>query len=182
MRSGIVPGRPTTGTKRLRSAVLAGAVGIGICLAATNVQAACAFKGKGTVCKGDFSAMALLITDPNWRAKWDTPPETTPHLRGSDKLGKGEKGTLLTFVTAGRGGPTELACEVTVKDPQGKVQKHPAQLCYRGDMVPGHIHLTGLEIALEGDGEPGKAEFTIGIKNMKTGTRLSLKQQVIFTQ
>ncbi|MDB5538383.1 MAG: hypothetical protein JWQ89_110 [Devosia sp.] len=148
----------------------------------SGAEAACTFTGKGSACKGGLSAMARLVTDPDWRAKWNTSVETTPVLTGSDKLGNGDKGTLLTFVSAEKAGMLELKCDLKVKLPDGKVEQHRPQLCFKGEVVAGNIYLTGMEIGLEGDGEPGKAEFTVGVVHARNGTRLPLKTIVEFTK
>lgn len=148
---------------------------------ASGAEAAC-MMGKGSVCKGGLAAVSLVVTDSNWRAKWNTSVETTPRFKGTSKLGTGDKATLLTFFSSEHHGMVQLSCDLKVKLPNGDVQQHPAQPCFKGEVAAGNIYLTGMEIGLEGDGEPGKAEFTVRVTDTKSGARLPLKTIVEFTK
>lgn len=160
------------GWQRIRLLAAAGVAVLGM---ATSAQA-CALTGKGSACKGTLSAMTLLVTDKNWQAKWNTSVDTVPAFRTTDKLKTGQQATLLTFFVSETGGPLEISCDLTIKD-GGETQKHPAQLCFKGDVVAGNIYMTGASLGITTDGEPGKAEFTVGIK-AKGGSRLVMKTAV----
>ena len=161
-----------------RTKLLVAAGVAAIALGLTTGAEACALTGKGTSCKGSLSAMTILVTDKNWQAKWNTSVDTVPAFHTTSKLRAGQKATLLTFFVSEKGGPLELSCDLAIKETGDEMQKHPAQLCFKGDVVAGNIYLTGMSVGVETDGEPGKAEFTVGIKNARGGGRLVMKTSV----
>ena len=156
------------GRRRTRLFAAAG-VAVAVLGIATGAEA-CALTGKGTACKGSLSAMTLLVTDKNWQAKWNTSVDDVPAFHTTSKLKKGQQATLLTFFVSDKGGPLEVSCDLTIKDSE-ETQKHPTQLCFKGDVVAGNIYLAGMSVEVTTDGEPGKAEFTVGL-TPKGGSRL----------
>lgn len=164
-----------------RGLVLCGLAAAGIAMA-TSAQAACVLKGKGVACKGGLSAMTQLVTDKNWQKKWNTSRESTPVFRSTSKLGPGESATLLSFFAADKSGMLRLSCELTIKPSTGKAQHYPMQACFAGEVTAGDIYMTGASVTVNSDGETGRTEFTIGIRNDRTGAKLTLKNGVQFSQ
>jgi hypothetical protein len=161
--------------------VLCGLASIGMSMA-TSAQAACVLKGKGVACKGGLSAMTQLVTDKNWQQKWNTSRESTPAFRSTSKLGPGESATLLSFFAADKSGPLQLSCELTIKPSTGKAQHYPMQACFAGEVTAGDIYITGAALTVNSDGETGRTEFIVGIRNDRTGAKLTLKNGVQFSQ
>ncbi len=48
---------------------------------------------------GGFAASLLVTSDADWRAKWATPPETTPRFNEADEVHPGGELFLLTFLS-----------------------------------------------------------------------------------
>jgi hypothetical protein len=48
---------------------------------------------------GGFAASLLVTSDADWRAKWETPPETTPGFTQADEVHPGGELFLLTFLS-----------------------------------------------------------------------------------
>lgn len=163
----------------MRGLVLGGLALAGIGMA-TSAEAACVLKGKGTACKGGVSAMTQLVTDKNWQKMWNTPRDSTPKFHSTSKLGPGESATLLTFFAADTTGRLELSCELTIKPSKGKAQHYPMQACFAGKVTAGDIYMTGAALTVNSDGEAGRTEFTVGIRNDRTGAKLTLKNGVQF--
>jgi hypothetical protein len=164
----------------LKLLLLAGLATGGIGLA-TSAEAACVLKGKGTACKGGLSAMTMLVTDKDWQKKWNTSRDATPQFHTASKLKQGQTATLLTFFAADQAGLLQLSCELTIKEAGGKPQKVPAQLCFAGEVIAGDIYLAGMSVGVEG-GDATGTQFTVGLKNDKTGAKLTLKTGVEFAQ
>lgn len=163
----------------MRGLLLVGLAIAGIGMA-TSAEAACLLKGKGVVCKGGLAAMTLLVTDKDWQKKWNTSRESTPHLKTTDSLGKGRGATLLTFFAVDKSGMLELSCDMKIKDATGPAQTHPMQLCFRGEVTAGDIYMTGASVAVSNEGESGKTQFTVGLRNEATGAQVSLKTAVTY--
>lgn len=135
---------------------------------------------------GGFMVVASIVTDADWREKWNTPPETAPKFHGPGKMKPGEKAWLLTFFSGARlkDGVAKLKCDVTITDPDGEVQRHPAQLCFEGRTpgAEGSLFLTGLEIGFEVSPKDldGITTFEIGVTDMQRGLRVPVEVSVEF--
>lgn len=162
--------------KRLLLASLVCA-GMGV---ATSAEAACVITGKGAVCKGGLSAMAMLVTDKDWERKWNTARDTTPQFHTTSKLGKDESATLLTFFAVDKSGMLELSCDMTIKDSTGDTERYPMQLCFRGNVIAGDIYMTQAALMLTSDGEAGTSEFTVGLRQEGNGTQVKIKTGVTY--
>jgi hypothetical protein len=133
-----------------------------------------------------FVVVASVVTDADWRQKWNTPSETTPEFHLAGKMGVGEKAWVLTFFSGAalKDGIATLECDVTIRDPEGIVQKHPPQLCYQGPVAEpeGMLHMTGLELGFEvkANDFDGLARFEIGITDVNRDLRVPVRVSVEF--
>lgn len=129
--------------------------------------------------KGSFSALAIVVSDPNWQKKWNTPVEAVPEFTAVKRIGVGERGALLTFFSGAtiKKGVVRLNCDVKVTTPDG-VKKHPKKLCFESKRAgpSGHVYMTGLaiEFAPTAEDTPGLVRFDIGITDANSGVRLPL--------
>jgi hypothetical protein len=136
--------------------------------------------------RSGFKVVVLITTDTNWRAKWNSPPETVPHLRGPGVMKVGEKGTVLVLFSNARLKDSEalLHCDLTVINPDGTSDEHPAQPCYRGPLPggPESLHKAGLEIGFEVSPKDltGLHGFEIGVTDVHRGVRVPVKVTVEF--
>jgi len=136
--------------------------------------------------RSGFVAVASIVTDPDWREKWNTPAETTPHFHLPTRMKIGEEAWLLTFFSGAmlKDGIATLKCDVTIRDPEGIVQKHPPQLCFQGPASEpeGTLYLTGLEIGFKvaPNDFNGLAQFEVGITDVNRDLRVPVKVSVEF--
>lgn len=136
--------------------------------------------------RSGFKVVVLITTDSNWRAKWNTPPETVPHLRGPGVMKVGERGTVLVLFSNARlkDGEALLHCDLTVINPDGTSDKHPAQPCYKAPTPggPESLHMAGLEIGFEVSPKDfsGLHGFEIGVTDIHRGVRVPVKVTVEF--
>lgn len=136
--------------------------------------------------RSGFVAIATIVTDPDWREKWNTSPVTIPQFHLASKMKTGDKAWLLSFFAGARlkDGIATLNCDLTIRDPEGIVQKHPPQLCYQGPASgpEGTLYLTGLEVGFEVDPNDfnGLARFEVGITDVNRDLRVPVRVSVEF--
>lgn len=157
-----------------------------LALSSASVTAAEKATPTAKASRSGFVAVASIVTDPDWRQKWNTPPENNPEFHLPGKMKIGEKAWLLTFFSGAslKDGIATLKCDVTIRDPEGIVQKHPPRLCYQGPAAgpEGMLHMTGLELGFEVSPNDfdGLAQFEIGITDVNRDLRLPVKVSVEF--
>ena len=131
-------------------------------------------------------AIATIVTDPDWREKWNTSPVTIPQFHLAAKMKTGDKAWLLSFFSGAqlKDGIATLKCDVTIRDPEGIIHKHPPQLCFQGPASgpEGTLYLTGLEVGFEVDPNDfnGLAEFEVGITDVNRDLRVPVRVTVEF--
>ncbi len=136
--------------------------------------------------RSGFVAIASIVTDPDWREKWNTPAETIPEFHLAATMKTGDKAWLLTFFSGAQleDGIATLKCDVTIRDPEGIVHKHPPQLCYQGPAAgpEGTLYLTGLEVGFEvaPNDFNGLAQFEVGITDVNRDLRVPVRVTVEF--
>lgn len=178
-------GTPRTGAVAVQNAVLALAI---CCYLSLTMAPMAAEKAIPTakVERSGLVAIASIVTDPDWREKWNTPAETTPEFHLAATMKTGDKAWLLTFFSGARlkDGIATLKCDLTIRDPEGIVHKHPPQLCYQGPASgpAGMLYLTGLEVGFEVDPNDfnGLARFEIGVTDVNRDLRVPVKVSVEF--
>lgn len=133
--------------------------------------------------KSGFVAMASIVTDADWKQKWQG--KSTPHFHTPSKLKVGEKAWLLTFFSGAKleNGIARLKCDITIRDPDGSVDERPPQLCYEGP-APGAemIFMTGMEVGFEVVPEDldGLTQFEVGITDVNRDIRIPVQVSVEF--
>lgn len=157
-----------------------------LALAGTTTAAAATAQPTGRVEHQGFVVLASIVTDPDWREKWNTSPVAIPHFQLPRVMRVGDRAWVLTFFSGAelREGTARLHCDVSIRDPEGIVHKHPPRLCYEGpaDGPPGAVYMTALEIGFEvaENDFSGLAEFEVGITDLHRGLRLPVTVSVEF--
>jgi hypothetical protein len=158
---------------------------VGLLLASGGADAADAKSADKRTRQG-FTVVAMIATDPDWREKWNTPRETVPEFHGPGVMKVGEKATLLVFFSDARldGGIARLNCDLTIRDADGSVDEHPAQLCFESPInAPPHtLFMTGLEVGFEVSPNDisGIYEFEIGVTDLNRRVRVPVTVTVEF--
>ena len=140
----------------------------------------------GQASRSGFGVVVSIVTDPNWKEIWNTPAENTPNFHTSSTLKVGQKAWLLSFFSGAKlkNGVATLKCDLKITDPDGSVDKHPAQLCFQGPASgpEGMMFMTGLEVGFEvapSDLE-GLTTFEVGITDVNRGVRVPVKVSIAF--
>jgi hypothetical protein len=133
-----------------------------------------------------FKVVAMIVTDTDWREKWNTPRQNTPRFHGPGVMKPGDKATVLTFFSNARlrDGAAVLHCDVVVRNPDGTGTKHPPQLCFQGPLAGGadSLYMAGFEIGFEvsADDLSGLHAFEIGVTDVHRGVRVPVEVTVEF--
>ena len=98
--------------------------------------------------KDGFAGSVLVTADEDWRAKWDTPPETKPSFTMAETVPYGKKVFVLTFFSnplLDAQGNANVRCDLQIVAPGGKVtldQKDAT--CFAGRMAgsPYNLYLS----------------------------------------
>jgi len=81
-----------------------------------------------------FGGLLLVTPDQDWKEKWDTPPEVTPHFNQADVVDVGQPLSVLVFFTNPALDKTEtahLSCTFSLVRPDGSYELKPTiQRCY----------------------------------------------------
>lgn len=106
-----------------------------------------------------FSAALVMTPDKDWKAKWETPPETVPNLSTSSEVEPGGELNVLTILSnpaIGEDGMTDVSCDLRVTRPDGSVSAREVEIpCFDHRLTtdPTHVYMTPL--AIQFTAEPG---------------------------
>lgn len=130
-----------------------------------------------------FAASLVVTPDPDWEAKWNTSPETTPHFSEAKNVSYGEQLTILTFYinpkTTASGG-VDVLCDIKVTRPDGSSSVNAKGVqCAAGKLQgsPRNVRLASAVIKYvgeEGD-PPGKWIVEMTLIDKVRGTAIPLK-------
>ena len=129
-----------------------------------------------------FGASLVVTSDKDWREKWDTPPETTPHFTQAKEVTEGGELVILTFVTnpaLDALGQTDISCAFEINRPNGRQTVEPEQPCLKerlkGD--PKNVYMTGAHLSFrtEPTDPRGTWEVRIIVKDRIRNVALPLR-------
>lgn len=131
-----------------------------------------------------FSAMLVMTSDPHWREKWDTPPETVVEFKAASEVSLGGSLEILTLIANPKVDPTtgkaNVTCDVTLRRPDSSVSIEQKDLpCFQaapqGD--PRNVQLTDVQIAFlaEPGDPPGRWLVAVVVHDRVRGVELPLR-------
>jgi len=133
--------------------------------------------------KDGFAGALLVTVDEDWRAKWDTPPDTKPDFKMAETVPYGKKVFVLTFFSnplLDAQGNANVRCDLQIVGPDAKVtldQKDAT--CYAGRIAgnPHNLYLSAPVIQFSGDpGDPvGIWEVRVVLRDAQRHVELPLK-------
>jgi len=132
---------------------------------------------------GEFGGMLSITSDPDWKAKWDTPADTTPVFKEAKNVTQGEKVFALIFFTnPGLNANHEInvTCDLKVIRPNGTVSTNQRDaVCFQGRIrgAPNNLYLAAPVIGFVGDpNDPvGVWTFDITLKDNVRAVVMPLK-------
>lgn len=130
-----------------------------------------------------FAAMLLVTPDRDWRAKWDTSPETIPRFDEVSRLRIGEQASILTFFTnpqADASNQVRVLCDLKGTRPDESIAFDMKDIvCVEGELTSPatDIWLSPAVIEVVGeDSDPlGVWRIEVRVKDMVRGTAIDLK-------
>lgn len=130
-----------------------------------------------------FAGSVLVTPDEDWRAKWDTPPETKPSFSMAGTVPYGKKVFVLVFFSNPKldaQGNANVRCDFQVAAPDGKLTLDEKDAtCYAGRIAgsPYNLYLSAPVIAFSGDpGDPaGTWEVRVVLRDAVRDVTLPLK-------
>jgi hypothetical protein len=131
-----------------------------------------------------FHALAVLTDDADWEEKWATPSDTVVYFNPVSQLDLGEVGMLLVFFAnpSVTDGQANIACDLTIRKPNGAVQNVPPFLCFDAEPLGpvSDIRMTSLhvELKVEASDPTGEWMFEIGVADTRRGVRVPLVVKV----
>jgi hypothetical protein len=135
--------------------------------------------------KDGFAALLLITDDPDWEAKWNTPPETKVHFKDADKVRVGEKLVILTFFANPKpdaANRVSILCDLKITRPDGTFAADERGLnCTSGELEgdPSNIRLTPVivHVIAEETDQRGEWVVDVGITDAVRATRLELTRK-----
>jgi hypothetical protein len=114
--------------------------------------------------KNDFAGAIIATTDEDWRAKWDTSPETKPSFTKAETVPYGKKVFILTLFSnpaLDPAGKASIRCDIKIQSPAGSVVlEQNDQICYAGPIRGGQFNLRLSAPVIAFSGDPGDAPGT----------------------
>lgn len=108
-----------------------------------------------------FGGWLMTTSDPDWKEKWNTSPETVPEFHGASQVDYGKRLTILTFYSnpqVDAAGGIEVLCDIKLMRPDGSVPVEQKGIeCASGKLQgnPLNTRLTAAVIDFIGeDGDP----------------------------
>lgn len=134
-----------------------------------------------------FSASLIVTSDRDWRAKWETPPETAPHFTEAREVSEGGELSILTFLAnpqIGPSGTTDVACELIVTRPDGSKSVNELDIpCFNFELKsnPHNVYLTAatLKYVAEPSDLRGIWTVSVTVKDRVRGVSLPLRTSFI---
>lgn len=129
-----------------------------------------------------FLASAALVSDADWREKWNTPRASTPNFTPADMLVPGDKATLLIFFANPlvRDGKVVVFCDLEILSEEGRLLgKAQPTPCAGDGRLKGpatDTYLSGMvvDFKVTGNGPFGRSVFRIGVEDRNRGVRIPL--------
>lgn len=139
-----------------------------------------------------FGGSLVVTPDPDWEAKWNTPPETAPSFRTASKVRYGENLTVLTFFInpkTNEAGEIDVVCDIKITRPDGSQSIGAKEIeCAKGKLEgdPHNVRLSSAVIKFVGEkGDlPGtwKIEVNLTDRNRKVVVPLKTRFDLVETK
>jgi len=133
--------------------------------------------------KDNFGGMLLITDDADWEAKWNTPPEVTPHFHETDTVKVGETVVVLIFVTnpsKDADGNINVTCDLQMTRPDGTLSIDKSGVACMVGPLPGdpmNVYLADPVVGFLGElSDPvGKWVFRVRLKDVVRDITLELE-------
>lgn len=137
-----------------------------------------------------FGGWLMVTRDTDWKAKWDTSPETAPEFHGASEVEYGDRLAILTFYSNPKtdaGGAFQVLCDIKLTRPDGSVPVDTKGVdCASGKLQgdPRNTRLTAAVIDFIGeDGDPpGVWRVEVNLTDRNRNVTVPLKAEFTLNQ
>lgn len=137
-----------------------------------------------------FGGWLIVTPDSDWEAKWNTPPDVTPHFSEASDVRYGEELTILIFYINPRtnaAGEINIRCDIKITRPDGTSATDAKDVvCAKGKLQgsPRHVRLTTTIIKYIGEpgDPPGRWDVEVVLTDKRRNTRLPLKTHFVLLE
>jgi len=134
-----------------------------------------------------FSATLVVTPDKDWKEKWDTPPETTPHFSEAREVAEGGELYILTFVAnpmLDEARRADVTCDFAVTRPDGSRSVDERELpCFVAtvDGDPKNVYLTAASLKYVAEPSDLRGEWVVDVtlRDNLRGVELPLRTSFI---
>lgn len=116
----------------------------------------------------------LIVTDGDWRKKWETSTSTIPRFTEVRTVSRGQRICVLTFYSNPllERGIADITCDIDILRPNGTSVHQADAECYRGPIreSPQHVFISSQVIDFVGEGDDPAGRWIVRI-NLKDNVR-----------
>src|SRR3990167_4674680 len=137
--------------------------------------------------KSGFCGWLLLTPDENWREKWETSPDTTPHFSEKNTVKLGEKLFILPFFTNAeidRSRNVKILCDIQVVRHNGTYSINERGIeCFNGKLLGNQfsLYLASTVIGFSGENSDPLGDWVVNLKFIETTKQVELPLKAKFT-
>ncbi|UXB35264.1 hypothetical protein [Stenotrophomonas maltophilia] len=135
---------------------------------------------------GGFAASLLVTSDADWRAKWATPPETTPGFNEANEVHLGGELFLLTFLSnpqLDENRVPKVHCDLRMLRPDGSTSIDERDVpCFTAALTgpPNLLYMTNLHLKFVAEAGDPKGTWTAQVVVRDLLRKVSLPLQARF--
>lgn len=130
-----------------------------------------------------FAGSVEVVTDADWRAKWDTPSSTVPNFNRARDVAKGQKVFVLVFFAnplPSAQGEVDVRCDLDLDRPDGGSALHQVDVpCFKGRIAGSltNTYLSDPVVQFNADPPDPVGDWTmrVTLRDAVRQTSLSLK-------
>ncbi|MNB81809.1 hypothetical protein D3C75_286060 [compost metagenome] len=130
-----------------------------------------------------FAASLLVTSDADWRAKWETPADTTPDFTEASEVQLGGELFVLTFLSnpqLGEDGAAKVHCDVRMLRPDGSTSADERDVpCFTARLPgpPTLLYMTNVQLKFVAEPGDPKGTWTaqVVVKDLLRGVSLPLQ-------
>jgi hypothetical protein len=133
-----------------------------------------------------FAGSVLVVTDADWKQKWETPPETKPNFNKAGAVDYGTKVFILIFFSnpaQDEHQSSNIRCDLKIIDPTGAaILSKQDMVCFSGQVAssPANQYLSAPVIGFTGDPGDPTGTWVVEVKLRDAVRRIELPLRTTF--
>ncbi len=135
--------------------------------------------------KDGFGGWVVVTSDADWKAKWQSSPETVPRFTEAQTVKRGQSVFVLILFSNPLivGGMANVTCDIDVTRPDGTSSIHqPGAICFDGLLRedPHHVFLSGPVIRFVGEPRDPAGNWIVQVTLKDTARDVALPLKTSF--